>query len=74
MATYRSRGVSLALLVAFVLSAGIAVSDEDKAPRIVIEQMRYDMGEVYEQKVYKHKFKVKNTGNADLRIEKVKPG
>jgi hypothetical protein len=43
-------------------------------PSIVIEEMRHDLGEIFEQEVYKHKFAVKNEGELDLVIEKVKPG
>jgi hypothetical protein len=63
----------LALLICFVLVATVG-ADEEKQPKIVIEEMRHDFGETYEQKVYKHTFKVKNTGDAELFIKQVKPG
>ena len=52
-----------------------AVGAQDgNTPTIIIEEMRHDLGKQYERKVFRHKFKVKNTGKADLMIEKVKPG
>ena len=72
-----SRGLSLFLVTTFLVAfSGPVVlgQDEDPQPRIAIEQMRHDFGEVFEQKAYKATFTVKNTGKADLRIKKVKPG
>jgi len=48
--------------------------DEGLQPAIVIDELRHDMGEVYEQDKFKHVFKVRNTGEADLVIKNVKPG
>jgi len=63
------------LLIAF--AAGplhIATALAQGTPKIYIEEMRFDLGEVYEADVYKHRFAVQNQGDADLVIEKVKPG
>ena len=73
MRTFAIRGATLALVVGFVL-ASVVVAQDDPAPTIVIEEMVHKLGELYERETFSHKFKVKNTGNADLRIEQVKPG
>jgi len=77
-------GLMLAFAISLLLTT-VAVATDEKTeartaadqggqPAIVIEQMRHDMGEVFEQDKYKHLFTVKNTGDADLVIESVKPG
>ena len=70
------RGVRL--LVAVALAGGhvaaVAQEQEEDKPRILIEKMRHDLGEVFEQPTYKHGFQVKNQGTADLDIRQVKPG
>ena len=43
-------------------------------PIIMIPSMAFNFGEMYHQDSYVHAFTVKNTGNADLTIEDVKPG
>jgi hypothetical protein len=43
-------------------------------PQISFDSTQYDAGEVYEGDVIVHGFVVKNTGTAQLNIEKVKPG
>ena len=73
MRTHVSRGASLALLVILVLGS-VVWAQEENHPTIVIEEPRHDLGELYEQKVFRHTFKVKNTGKADLHIQSVKPG
>lgn len=69
------RIATIAILAAFAMTAAPVMSEDDAAkPRIVIEEMRHDLGEVYEAEKYTHKFTVKNEGAADLLIENVKPG
>ena len=43
-------------------------------PQISIDSTQYDAGEVYEGDVIVHAFTVRNTGTAQLNIEKVKAG
>ena len=63
------------LLLTFVLSPWhITTAQAEGKPKIVIDEMRHDLGEIFETDVYKHKFTIKNDGDADLVIEKVKPG
>jgi quercetin dioxygenase-like cupin family protein len=49
-----------------------AVSSEK--PRLVFDATTHDAGEVWEGEVVSHSFVVKNTGTAELTINKVKPG
>ncbi|UCG52339.1 MAG: DUF1573 domain-containing protein [Candidatus Latescibacterota bacterium] len=58
----------------FLVSVAAATEEEKKQPNIVIEELRHDLGEVFETDKYKHAFKVSNTGDAELVIESVKPG
>jgi hypothetical protein len=74
MRSIAKRGVSVALLVAFVLWTGAGAADKEKLPSILIEEMRHDLGKVYEKELFKHSFEVKNAGDADLEIKNVKPG
>lgn len=63
------------LLLTFVLSPlHITRVLAQAKPSIVIEEMRHDLGEIFEKEVYTHRFAVKNEGDLDLVIEKVKPG
>ncbi len=73
MRTHLSWGATLALLVGLVL-VSVVWAQVENHPTIVIEEPRHDLGEQYEQKVFRHSFKVKNTGKADLHIKTVKPG
>ena len=43
-------------------------------PQISLNSTKYDVGEVYEGDVITHDFTFKNTGKAQLNIEKVKAG
>ena len=62
----------IALLAVVAIAAPIATAHA-QAPKIEIDEMLHDMGEVFQRDTYKHGFSVKNTGDADLVIEKVKP-
>lgn len=46
----------------------------EKQPKIVIEANEYDVGSIYEGMPAKHDFKVKNNGEGDLLINRVKAG
>jgi len=43
-------------------------------PRLSFDATTHDAGEVWEGEVVSHSFVVKNTGTAELTINKVKPG
>lgn len=64
---------TLVVFLAFLVMPSIGFAQKD-GPRISIEEMRHDFGEIFEAKTYKHTFTIKNIGNALLRIDKVQPG
>jgi hypothetical protein len=45
-----------------------------EAPKFQVEEPTHDFGEVLEGAEVEHEFVVKNTGNAVLQIEQVRPG
>ncbi len=51
-----------------------AQAPEQDRPRISFDSKVYDAGDVWEGDVVTHSFTVKNTGTAELVIEKVKAG
>jgi hypothetical protein len=69
-----SSGLALVLVMVFLLSSAVMADEEKNKPTILIEEMRHDMGEVFERDTYRHVFQVKNIGKAELTIESVKPG
>ena len=66
--------VSLVVMFTFILATMVVAQNDEPQPTIVINGANHKMGEVFESKAYIHVFKVRNTGNADLVIENVKPG
>ena len=69
-------GLTLICVMALLLPAALTSAQDEAQPQpsILIEEMRHDMGEVFETDFYKYSFKVKNVGEADLHINGVKPG
>jgi hypothetical protein len=67
-------GLTLACVAAVILFAVAVSGQEGPQPLCVIEEVRHDMGEVFEQDKYTHVFKVRNSGDAELQIISVKPG
>ena len=65
-------GVALAFQVWADSHQEETVSSEQ--PRISFDATTHDAGEVWEGDVVSHSFVVKNTGTAELTINKVKPG
>jgi len=71
----------LATVLALVLTAGLfgmaAAQDKKPAGKIataVVENKTVQLGEVLEGQEFRHTFKIKNIGGADLEILSVKPG
>jgi hypothetical protein len=60
--------------VATLISTTPLPADDADGPRILIEEKRHDLGDVYERESYVWTFTVKNTGSEDLFITDVKPG
>jgi hypothetical protein len=51
-----------------------AEASNEKLPEIFLESTEHDGGAVYEGSVITHSFIVKNKGEGDLLIKKVRPG
>ncbi len=62
------------LIFWIVVSFGIAWAQQAIGPRIVIEERDFDAKQVKEGQIVAHTFKVLNTGDQTLEIEKVNPG
>jgi hypothetical protein len=67
-------GLIFAFVPALFLFAAASRAQEGPLPLCVIEEMRHDMGEIFEQDKYSHDFKVRNSGDAELQIISVRPG
>jgi hypothetical protein len=57
-----------------VVHLSLGWAQETTGPRMVIKEKAVDYKGVNEGEVIEHAFKVFNTGNQPLQIEKVKPG
>ncbi len=55
-------------------SAGPATVEDGPQPLLVIESTIHDFAELRSGTPLRYAFKIKNSGNADLRIESVSPG
>lgn len=67
--------VTAGLLVLLLSLAGVGgAQDDGRAPVAEFSESTFDFGQVFEQDEYRHVFKVRNRGKADLLIEDVKPG
>lgn len=68
-----SRNIILSFFL--LLTCITAVSAEKQTgPRISIEETSFDAKEVIEGKIIQHTFRVINTGDQPLEINKVQPG
>lgn len=74
MRTIVKKGIIVLFLIILGISAIASASDEENQPVMVLQEMKYDLGKIFEQDTYNHVFIVKNTGKADLIINNVKPG
>ena len=62
------------LMLATIFFVVSSVMGAEPQPRILITSPNHDLGSVFEAEKYSHIFLVKNTGEAELKIERVKPG
>lgn len=51
-----------------------ALAQDIQGPKMVLEELKFDFGEVKEGEVISHAFRVLNQGDQPLEIRKVKPG
>ena len=68
------KALTLICVMVLLMPAALTLAQDEAQPAILIEEMRHDMGEVFESDFYKYAFIVKNVGEADLHIKSVKPG
>ncbi len=68
------RSVFISIVTVVLLCAGQLSALENKGPKIEIKEMRHDFGTVVEGTTVSHVFEVRNTGNEQLVIKKVKAG
>ncbi len=54
--------------------AHFALALESQGPKMVLEELKFDFGEVKEGESVSHTFRVFNQGDQPLEIRKVKPG
>ena len=66
--------IGLAIVALILVYSNFALSQEDRAPKILINAHDFDFGEVKEGEIITHTYQVLNQGNEPLTIEKVKPG
>ena len=62
----------LSLILFFCFNA--IPAEKTTGPRILIEEKSFDAKEVMQGKMIRHTFKVQNTGDQPLEINKVQPG
>jgi hypothetical protein len=70
----RLLGGSFSLIFSIVVSFGIALAQQAIGPRIVLEERYFDAKQIKEGGIIQHTFKVLNTGDHTLEIQKVNPG
>jgi len=61
-------------MLAVMVVVATSVFGAEPQPRILISNPNYNFGRIFEAEKYSHVFEVKNTGEALLKIERVKPG
>jgi hypothetical protein len=69
-----SIGLSIIILLCLMSICFAETPQEVKGPRLLIVEKSANLGDVQEGAVLEHTFKVKNTGDQPLQIERVKPG
>jgi hypothetical protein len=69
---YFNMALACAFFSAFL--AHFALAQESQGPKMVLEELQFEFGEVKEGEVVSHAFRVLNQGDEPLEIRKVKPG
>lgn len=64
----------VAPVLLILYSSLFAWAQEPGISKMVIHDKKYDAGDVEEETVIEHTFKVTNQGDVDLKINKVRPG
>jgi len=66
--------IGLEIFALIFVYSNFALSQEGRAPKILINAPEFYFGEVKEGEIITHTYQVLNQGNEPLAIEKVKPG
>jgi hypothetical protein len=61
-------------MAAFVDAALAQGKSPAKPPRLIIDNMKVQLGERIEGQDFRHTFHIKNTGEGELQIVSVRPG
>jgi Protein of unknown function (DUF1573) len=69
---YFNMVLACAFFSAFFVHFALAL--ESRGPQMVLEELKFDFGEVKEGEAVSHAFRVFNQGDQPLEIKKVKPG
>ena len=72
MKKYFNMALACAFFSVFFVHSALAL--ENQGPKMVLEELKFDFGEVKEGKTVSHAFSVFNQGDQTLEIRKVKPG
>jgi hypothetical protein len=70
----RTKFFSLSLLSLFFILAGLFVfaGQASAKPKLEFTEIKFDLGEMYQNQEASHIFKFKNAGNEALKIDNVK--
>ena len=61
-------------LTVFAGFGSIASAQEYKGPRVLFDQLTYNVGKVVQGTQVEHVFDIRNVGQEDLVIERIQPG
>jgi hypothetical protein len=67
-------GTGLMALLLLLITVSPAVSEEQRLPKAVVLEKRFDFGTVREGDIITHSFKIANQGEDTLTIARVQPG
>lgn len=65
------RKLGFAIVLAFLACSSV---QEETGPKMVIEERVFNFGERWEGEIIEQPFKVRNTGDQPLKIERINPG
>lgn len=60
------------LVIIFSLLFSVALFAQEKGPKISVNSMSYDFGDIFEGQIVNHEYVVKNIGSGTLTIDKVR--
>jgi len=69
---FKSSAITVTILF-FLLGTSPAQEEKNKGPRISVDTLTFNLGEIDEGTPVTHTYIIKNNGTEDLKIEKVQP-